>query len=261
MNRQPGLETRLHTLNEKAYEQVVTARTGTPLVEVRGLKKSYTFKPVLRSIDLIVHPGERVALLGANGAGKTTLLRILACLIKAGGGYAHVNGLDCRQEAQRIRHLVGFVGHQPYLYEDLTALENLLFFGRMYSVTRTRERAATLLQRVGLQRLQHERVGTFSRGQVQRLAWARALLHEPRLLLLDEPDTGLDQAGHALIETLLTEHTQRGGSALFTTHQLERVPALGDRLVLLSRGRIVYEQATAQLALAELQQRYQEVTQ
>jgi heme ABC exporter ATP-binding subunit CcmA len=242
-------------------EQTATSQFDTSLVKVHGLKKSYGFKPVLRGVDLTMHAKERLALLGANGAGKTTLLRILACLIKPDGGYAQVDGLDCQYDAQHIRHLVGFVGHQSYLYEELTALENLLFFACMYGITRARERAMTLLQRVGLEHRQKERVSTFSRGQVQRLAWARALLHQPRLLLLDEPDTGLDQAGHALVDTLLDEHMQSGGSVLFTTHQLERALALGERVMLLARGRIVYERATTQLTLSELQQRYQEVDQ
>ncbi len=259
MNGQPGLETGISTLNDD--EHTVAPQVDMPLVKVRGLKRSYGFKPVLRGVDLSVHAGECVALLGANGAGKTTLLRILACLIKPDKGYAEVDGLDCQHDAQRIRHLVGFVGHQPYLYEELTALENLLFFARMYGIAQARERALALLQRVGLEHRQKERVSTFSRGLVQRLAWARALLHQPRLLLLDEPDTGLDQAGHALVDALLNEHAQSGGSVLFTTHQLERALALGDRVVMLSRGHIVYERATSQLILAELQQRYQEVTQ
>lgn len=254
MNGRPGLESGISTLS-------MHLSGGRPetLVEVRGLKKSYGFKPVLRGLDLTMHAQERVALLGANGAGKTTLLRILACLIKPDGGYAQVDGLDCQHDAQHIRHLVGFVGHQPYLYEELTALENLLFFARMYGIARARERAMTLLQHVGLEQRHKERVSTFSRGQVQRLAWARALLHQPRFLLLDEPDTGLDQGGHALVDTLLNEHVQSGGGVLFTTHQLERALMLGNRVVLLSRGRIVYEQVTAQLTVSELQQRYQEV--
>jgi heme ABC exporter ATP-binding subunit CcmA len=229
------------------------------LVELRGLKKTYTFKPILRGLDLTVARGERVALLGANGAGKTTLLRILACLTKPSAGSALVAGLDCARDAQQVRHLVGFVAHQPYLYEELTALENLLFFARMYSVPHAHQQAIELLRRVGLERRQHERVGTFSRGQVQRLSWARALLYAPSLLLLDEPDTGLDQSGRELIDSFLAEHTDRGGSSLLITHQLERALQLSDHIVLLAAGRIVYRQETAQLTLEELQQHYQEV--
>ncbi|MBE3558025.1 MAG: heme ABC exporter ATP-binding protein CcmA [Ktedonobacteraceae bacterium] len=233
--------------------------TEPALVEVCGLKKSYTLKPVLRGIDLTLQRGECMALLGANGAGKTTLLRILACLAKASAGSVTVAGLDCARDAQRVRRLVGLVAHQPYLYEDLTVLENLLFFGRMYAVEHAVERAQELLRRVGLQRQQNERAGTLSRGQLQRLAWARALLHNPLLLLLDEPDTGLDQAGHALINVLLSEHTARGGGVLFTTHLLDRALSLSDQVVVLGGGRIAYRQAAAQLELTELQRIYQEM--
>lgn len=229
-------------------------------IEVHDLKKSFGLKPVLRGIDLLLPRGERMALLGANGTGKTTILRILAGLARPNAGSVSIEGLDSAQHAQQTRHLVGFVAHQPYLYEELTALENLLFFARMYSVTYALERAHALLQRVGLERRAHERVGTFSRGQVQRLSWARALLHAPHLLLLDEADTGLDQQGHELIDTLLTEHVSYGGSTLFTTHRLEYALAISDKILLLSNGRVAYQSETKSLTLNALQQIYREVT-
>lgn len=228
-------------------------------LEIQHLKKSYGFKPILRGIDLVVASGERVALLGANGAGKTTLLRILACLAKPSAGTACIEGLDSVHEAQQVRSLVGFVAHQPYLYEELTAEENLLFFARMYNVERGKERARLLLQRVGLERRANERVKTLSRGQVQRVSLARALLHRPRLLLLDEPDTGLDQEGTALIEQVLHEHSTQGGTTLFTTHQLERVFTLADSVVMLANGRVAYQQETAGLQLDGMRQTYQEL--
>jgi ABC-type multidrug transport system ATPase subunit len=143
---------------------------SAPYLEMKGLKKTYHFKPILRGIDIVLDQGKCMALLGANGAGKTTLLRILACLIKPSAGTVRIDGLDIGQEAQQVRLLVGFVGHQPNLYDELTVLENLLFFGRMYAVKNARERAATLLQRVGLARRSSERAVTLSRGQLQRLS-------------------------------------------------------------------------------------------
>lgn len=230
-------------------------------IEISNLKKGFGLKPVLRNIQLTLPQGQRMALLGANGAGKTTLLRILTGLSKAGSGTVCVYGLDSRYALQEIRQQVGFVAHQPYLYEELTVLENLLFFGKLYAVEHARERASVLLQRVGMERRAKERIRALSRGQVQRVAWARALLHEPRLLLLDEPDTGLDQHGNDLVEALLAEHTARGGSMLFTTHNLERALAWSDQIVILAGGRVVYQHESATLPLAELQQRYREVTQ
>jgi heme ABC exporter ATP-binding subunit CcmA len=232
---------------------------SAPYLEIKGLKKSYTLKPILRGVDLLLAQGERMALLGENGAGKTTLLRILAGLTKPGAGTVRIGGRDIEQEIQQIRLLVGFVGHQPYLYDELTALENLLFFGRMYAVKEVHGRAAELLQRVGLARRAGERTGALSRGQVQRLALARALLHSPQLLLLDEPDAGLDEEGNELLEALLQEHTERGGTTLFTTHNLERALMFSDRISMLSGGRVVYQQETSGLEPGGVRQAFQEV--
>lgn len=200
-----------------------------------------------------------MSLLGANGTGKTTLLRILAGLIKPSAGIVSVLGLDSTREAQQIRRCIGFVGHQSYLYEELTILENLLFFARMYTVPHAHDRAYELVRRIGLERRAHERVGTLSRGQLQRVALSRALLHTPHLLLLDEPDTGLDREAVELIDALLAEHITLGGSILFTTHLLERVLQQSDQIVMLSSGRVVYNSGTAGLDYNELQRIYQEV--
>jgi len=216
-----------------------------PFLEIQGLKKSFGFKPILRGIDLELSRGQRMAVMGANGTGKTTLLRILVGLTKPSAGTVSVNGLDIVRDAQEVRRLVGFVAHQPYLYDELTAIENLSFFGKMYSVIDAEERARILLRRVGLEKKARERVTTLSRGQVQRLSLARALLHTPQLLLLDEPDTGLDQEGHELIEAVLAEHIAQGGTALFTTHSAERALQLSDSIVLLQGGRVASQQQTA----------------
>src|SRR5579883_2315564 len=181
-------------------EQPVGGMAGVLALEIRGLKKSYGLKPILRRVDLVLPRGQRLALLGANGAGKTTLLRVLAGLSRPNAGTVLLEGLDSVRDGQQVRRLVGFVAHQPYLYEELTALENLVFFGQMYAIPHVQERAHALLQRVGLEKRAHERVSALSRGQVQRLAWARALLHAPHILLLDEPETGLDQTGTTLVD-------------------------------------------------------------
>ena len=232
---------------------------NTPYLQIQDLTKSYSLKPVLRGINLDICRGERVALLGANGAGKTTLLRILAGLARPDAGTIRVNGLDIVRDVQQARHLVGFVAHQPYLYDELTALENLLFFGRMYAVKQVHERAAQLLNKVGLARRAHERVSTLSRGQVQRLSLARALLHSPQLLLLDEPDTSLDEEGNELLANILYEHTGHGGTTLFTTHNLEHALHWSNQVAMLNAGRVVYTRETEGLELYTLQEVYREV--
>jgi heme exporter protein A len=235
-----------------------TATTQILAVEVQGLKKSYGLKPILRGIDFALQQGQRMVLLGANGAGKTTILRILAGLSRPSAGTIHVTGIDLLRNAQRVRQHVGLVAHQPYLYEELTVIENLLFFARLYAVERAHERVRELVERLGLEKRGRERAGSLSRGQVQRLAWARALVHDPHLLLLDEPDTGLDQEGQRLINDLLAEHRTRGGSVIFTTHQLEQALTLSDSIVMLRHGRIAYRQDSAALTLQELQEAYGE---
>jgi heme ABC exporter ATP-binding subunit CcmA len=232
---------------------------SAPYLEIKGLKKTYSLKPILRGIDFVLDQGECMALLGANGAGKTTLLRILAGLTKPGAGTVLIGGLDSVRAAQQVRHLVGFVGHQPNLYDDLTVLENLLFFGRMYSVRQAQKQAVELLKRVGLARHAGERVGTLSRGQLQRLSLARALLHSPQLLLLDEPDAGLDDEGIELLEELLREHTERVGTTLFTTHNFERAVKFSNRICMLAGGRVVYQEVTSSLEPGGVRQAYQEV--
>jgi heme ABC exporter ATP-binding subunit CcmA len=230
-------------------------------VLITNLKKNYGLKPVLRHIQLTLPIGQRLALLGANGAGKTTLLRILAGLAKPDAGTVSIFGLDCKNDAQQIRSLIGLVAHQPYLYEELTPLENLLFFAHMYNVRHAEKRARDLLRRVGVDKRINDRVQALSRGLVQRVAWARALLHSPRLLLLDEPDTGLDQEGTALIDSLLVEHSQQGGSILFTTHHLERALQLADSIIVLGHGRVAYQADTTNLSLETLQSAYGEAIQ
>jgi heme exporter protein A len=190
-------------------------------------------------------------LLGPNGAGKSTFIRVFSGLMRAESGRALV--MD--RPARRARGLVGVVSHVTFLYDELTALENLRFYAELYGVAEPRRRAGEVLERVGLAHLGGERVGRLSRGQQQRVTIARALVHDPPVLLLDEPDTGLDLAAFGLLESLTTSG-ERG--VVLTTHNLAAGLRLGTRVAVLSRGRIVYEQDAVQgsdaPALAELLQ-------
>jgi heme exporter protein A len=193
--------------------------------------------PALLDVSVRVEPGERLLLLGPNGAGKSTFIRVFAGLMHA----THGNALVLGQKARSARHLVGVVSHTTYLYDELTAAENLRFYAELYGVAGPRERAAALLDEVGLTHLADERVGRLSRGQQQRVAIARAVLHDPPVLLLDEPDTGLDVAAFALLEHLTTAP---GRTVVLTTHNLASGLRLGTRVGVLSRGRLVHEQAS-----------------
>lgn len=212
-------------------------------IEVRALTKTFGLNPVLRGLDLDVPRGEFLTLLGPNGSGKTTLLRILGALARPTSGTVRIGGWELPGEAEFVRAQLGVVSHLPLLYDTLTAEENLLFFARMYNLPREtrRERVDAVLRRVGLARRARDVVATYSRGMQQRLAIARAILHDPAVLLLDEPYTGLDQDAAALLDELLREVAIGGRTVIMTTHDLRRGHALADRIAILSRGKIAFD--------------------
>jgi heme ABC exporter ATP-binding subunit CcmA len=243
-------------LTEDSTQDSTREPAQEPVVEFSGLTKRYDLRPVLRNVSYSLRPGQVLALLGPNGAGKTTLLRILATLCKPSAGWASVGQYNVVADAGEVRRLVGYVGHQPAVYADLTGLENLRFFARMYNVADREARANLLLERVGLRARARDRVRTYSRGQVQRLALARGLLHDPRVLLLDEPDTGLDEEALFLLSDLVEERRSRRLATLFTTHQLERGLSLADEALVLVGGRLVYAGGTAELSVAAVRRLY-----
>jgi heme exporter protein A len=215
---------------------------AAPALEVRGLTKNFDRRPILDDIDLTLERGEFLLLLGPNGAGKTTLLRVLATLLAPTSGDVSILGHKLKEEPTEIRRRIGFISHSHLLYRDLTTYENLRFYGEMYGVADLDDRIAELLERVELTHRRYDTVRNFSRGMFQRLAIARALLHRPELLFLDEPQTGLDP--HAvdildnIIEELRADHT-----FVMVTHNLERSLELGTKAVILKNGRKVYDSA------------------
>lgn len=209
------------------------------MIKVSGLLKNYGMLPVLRGVNLHVQPGEFVTLVGANGAGKTTLLRIIATLLRPTSGQVSVGGWPLPQHADKVRRHMGLVSHHALLYGDLTAAENLLFFARLYDLDDREARVEDALRTVGLLARQRDAVRTFSRGMTQRLTLARATLHEPDVLLFDEPYTGLDQEASQLLDDLLRREQSRGRTILMITHDLVHGLNLCDRIAILSRGKIV----------------------
>jgi len=200
------------------------------------------FGPVqaLRGVSLTVGDGEALAVFGPNGAGKTTLLKIAATLMRPTSGTVRILGADPSHQAPQLRRLIGLVSHQSYLYAGLTGFENLLFTARMYGVPDARARAHALLETVGLSHRGGDLVRTYSRGMTQRLSIARALVHDPRILLLDEPFTGLDrQAAMAFRDLLLAMRGTR--AIILTTHSIEQGVAVSDRVAILVDGAVAYE--------------------
>ncbi len=226
------------------------------MIQVRGLVKRFGYTIVLRGVSLDVQAGETVVLLGPNGAGKTTLLRILATLLKPNAGRVMIDGRDIVKEPHMVRHLLGYVSHQTLVYPDLSARENLQFYARLYGLLRADDRIQEMLTLVGLGKRGDDLTRTFSRGMVQRLTIARALLHNPPILLLDEPDTGLDPQAAAMLARLLRQVAGAGRTILLTTHNISRGIDFADRVVILSRGRIVEDRPSAGLGPKELSELY-----
>ncbi|MFQ5612574.1 MAG: heme ABC exporter ATP-binding protein CcmA [Anaerolineae bacterium] len=226
------------------------------MIEIHRLVKAFGQRVVLRGVDLHLEPGEFVTLMGANGAGKTTLMHILATLSKATGGVVKFGGVDLAANPAHIRRYIGLVSHKTLLYDDLSALENLRFYARMYDVAHASERIETMLKKVGLWGRQYDPVRTYSRGMQQRLAIARAILHDPPILLLDEPDTGLDQHATSMLGDLLRSVEVNQRTVLMTTHNLERGLELGQRVVILAKGKIRYDARREDIDAATLREEY-----
>jgi len=208
------------------------------MIRVRKLVKRFGLKTVLRGLDFQVEPGEFVALLGPNGAGKTTFLRILSSLSRPTLGEVRVAGYQLPTQASTVRRRLGVVSHLPLLYGDLTAEENLKFYARMYGIVDPEPRINAVLDMVGLSPRRRDLVRTYSRGMQQRLAIGRAVLHDPEVMLFDEPHTGLDQDACNMLDGVLQEVAARGRTVVMTSHDLARVGVLASRFDVLSHGSI-----------------------
>ena len=227
-----------------------------------GIARVYNMRPVLRGVDLSLAPGDFVALFGPNGAGKTTMMRIAATLLRATAGDVAVGGYSVRNNAAAVRGLIGVVSHYTLIYNELTAAENLSFYANAYGLERSRvaDRVREVLGQVGLAKRAGDPVRTFSRGMQQRLAIARAILHDPPVLLLDEPHTGLDRQAAEVLARLLNQVGGRGRTVLMATHDVDRGLELSNRVAILARGRIVFDQPSAGLTIDSLARSYAELT-
>ncbi|GAP61685.1 heme exporter protein A [Ardenticatena maritima] len=210
------------------------------MIEIENLHKQFGHHRVLRGINLTIAQGQFLTLFGPNGAGKTTLLKIIATLSRPTRGCVRLNGYELRSDWTEARRAIGMVSHQSLLYPDLTLYENLRFFAQLYALPDPDNRIRHLLDEVGLAHRAHDAVRTFSRGMIQRATIARALLHDPLILLLDEPFTGLDEGAAERFGALLAETARRGRTIIMTTHNLEQGLALGDHIAILAGGKIVH---------------------
>lgn len=207
-------------------------------LEIDAVWKYFGDFPALRDVGFKVQPGSVVALLGRNGAGKTTLLRILAGLARPSKGSVRIYGSEVREESTRRR--IGVLGHGISLYDELTAAENLILFGKLYGLDDAAKRAHEWLERTGLERVRDGLVREFSRGMRQRLAVARTFLHDPEVLLFDEPFTSLDDRAIAVLQSLVLDAKARGRTIVMSTHQLREAIELATHVALIRKGQLAY---------------------
>lgn len=207
-------------------------------LEIDAVWKYFGDFPALRDIGFKIQAGSVVALLGRNGAGKTTLLRILAGLAKPSKGSVKIHGSEVREEPTRRR--IGVLGHGISLYDELTATENLVLFGKLYGLDDAAKRAHQWLERTGLERVRDGLVREFSRGMRQRLAVARTFIHDPEVLLFDEPFTSLDDRAIAVLQSLIAEAQKRGATIVMSTHQLREAIELATHIALIKKGQLAY---------------------
>ncbi|TML99455.1 MAG: ABC transporter ATP-binding protein [Actinobacteria bacterium] len=219
--------------------------TDGAIIELEGLTRAYGERVALADVTLALPPGRTLVVFGPNGAGKSTLLRVLATLLRPSDGVARVLGRELPGEAWAVRGRIGFLGHEPLLYRELTGRENLRFQARLFGVGE--ERVAELLERLQLERRADEPVRNLSRGTVQRMAVARAILHDPELLLLDEPRANLDPAASALIGPLLTGRTR-----VITSHDPAGGLAEADLALGLRGGRTELLAPAADVSVADI---------
>ena len=209
-------------------------------VRIRGLTKRFGLTEALDGIDLTLDQGELLAVFGPNGAGKSTLIRVLSTMMRSTSGKATLLGYDLEEEGETLRGAIGVLTHHPLLFDNLTAQENLKFYGKMFEVRNLKARIDELLIDVGLIEHRDQLVQTFSRGMQQRLTIARAVIHDPSLLLLDEPQTGLDQNGVSFLKQTLKAFLDKGRTVIMTCHDFAWGLELCTKALILNGGQLVY---------------------
>jgi heme exporter protein A len=237
-------------------ESSATQRGSDFAIHAVNVSKLYGDFPAVQNLSLEVPPGDFLALLGRNGAGKTTLLKVLALLTRPSHGKLTVGGVDPESDPITLRRRMGLLGHNTFLYDDLTAEENLLFYASLYGLQQPVPACRQTLDTVGLSAFAKELVRNFSRGMRQRLAIGRLFLHQPDILLLDEPFNGLDDRAVALLESLLTAAHRQGKTIVLCTHQLELALKHARRLLILDKGKLAYLGDNEPGRLAEAQDLY-----
>ena len=212
------------------------------IINISSISKAFSTRSVLNNISFNVTEGQSVSICGPNGVGKSTLLRITAGLLQPDNGLVRICGHDIRKDPEKAKPLLGVISHKSMIYSNLTVFENLSFFGTLYGIEDKNYRIKVTLDDLGLSGYRYDKAEALSRGMLQRLAIARALLHQPKVLLADEPFTGLDSEASEHLISVLTNFTSHGGTIIMTTHDINNGLKCSDRIVVLDKGRLIFDE-------------------
>ena len=227
------------------------------ILVAKDITKSFGRLQVLNGVNLTLNRGDRYILFGSNGVGKTTLVKILATILPADSGELSLFGKKIEKRSKDIKAMIGFMSHEPYLYNELSAFENLIFYANLYSIKNKKERVENLLREVGLYQRSYDRIGCFSRGMKQRLSLARAILHNPDIIFLDEPYAGLDIRAQEILNDLIFRLNENGKTFFLITHDIGISFKIVNRIGIISKGQIVYEAEGAEKQA--FSQKYREI--
>lgn len=226
------------------------------LISLKKASKMYGTVTALRKIDLDIYKGQSITIFGSNGAGKSTLLKILSMQTHLSSGSLLYNGLNYKKLADEYRANFGVISHQPFVYENLSAIENLVFYGSLYSVPNVTEKAENILKQLDLYKRKDDIIRTYSRGMLQRISIARALIHSPEIIFLDEPYTGLDSLASNKLSNLLKEQLSNNKTVIMVTHDIATGLDLASNVMIMKNGNIIYNKLKSEIEVSSFEQTY-----
>lgn len=231
----------------------------TPLISLKQAVKSYGYMQALKKVDLDIYNGTSVTIFGPNGAGKSTLLKVLSMQSRLSSGELLYNGTPYKKISDDFRHKFGVISHQLYLYSSLSAFENLKFYGSLYGIANPEKKGEELLKQLDLYKRKDDLLRTFSRGMLQRVSIARALIHNPEIIFLDEPYTGLDSYASQKLSTIIKQQIEENKTVIMVTHDIETGFSHADNLLIMDKGKIVYNKQKSSINIDDFRKEYMSV--
>lgn len=228
----------------------------TPLISLRQAVKTFGYLQALKKVDLDIYQGKSVTIFGPNGAGKSTLLKVLSMQSRLSSGEILYNGTSYKKLSDDFRKNFGIISHQLFLYDNLSVIENLKFYGSLYGIDYPEKKGEELLKQLDIYKRKDDLVHTLSRGMLQRVSIARALIHNPEIIFLDEPYTGLDNHSAQTLSTILKEQLKNNKTIIMVTHEIETGLSFADTVIIMNKGKIVYNQQKSLLDKDKFQELY-----